>query len=108
MGGEIGPMGNLVLTGCHSLLVDHLSDDEMVCMRQECNGRLLQTDHKYRLMAYMSDQCPIYDYDWDVVIWHLVLRHTNVHMNYGLYANGVLAESCSLRMMEEYSEMTFV
>ena len=108
MGGVMGPMGNLVLTGCHSLLVDNLSDHEMVSMRQECGGRLLQTDDKYRLMAYMSEHCPIYDYDGDAVIWHLVLRHTDVHMNYGLYANGVLAESCSLRMMEDYSGMTFV
>ena len=101
-------MDPLVLTGCHSLLVDHLSPSEADNMRQECDGRLLQTDDKYRLMSYMSEHCNIYDYDGEVVIWHLALRHYDIYMNYGIYANGVLAESCSLRMLEEYSDMKFV
>ena len=103
-----GVMGSLVMTGCHSLLVDRLSEDEMVDMRQECDGRLLQTDDKYRLMSYMSSDCQIYDHEGKVVIWHLVLRHMDVFMNYGIYANGILVESCSRRMMEDYSDMCLI
>ena len=82
---------------------------EMNAMRGECDGKLYQTDDKYRLMAYAAtNHTEIYDYEGQAVIWHLALKHEDRYMNYGVYANGVLVETCSRRMLEEYSEMTFV
>ena len=106
--GGVG-LGDLVITGCHSLLVDSLTMPEMNAMRSECDGKLYQTDDKYRLMAYAAtNHTEIYDYEGQAVIWHLALKHEDRYMNYGVYANGVLVETCSRRMLEEYSEMTFV
>ena len=106
--GGVG-LGDLVITGCHSLLVDSLTMPEMNAMRSECDGKLYQTDDKYRLMAYAAtNHTEIYDYEGRAVIWHLALKHEDRYMNYGVYANGVLVETCSRRMLEEYSEMTFV
>lgn len=108
VGGCVG-LGDLVITGCHSLLVDSLTMPEMNAMRSECDGKLYQTDDKYRLMAYAAtNHTEIYDYEGQAVIWHLALKHEDRYMNYGVYANGVLVETCSRRMLEEYSEMTFV
>ena len=105
----MGGVEDLVVTGCHSLLVDDLSSLESDIMRLECGGQLLQTDDKYRLMAFVSDHCSIYDFDGEAVIWHLALCHEDRLMNYGVYANGGwLVESCSLRMLEDYADMTFV
>lgn len=109
LGGGCVGIGDLVITGCHSLLVDSLTMPEMNAMRSECDGKLYQTDDKYRLMAYAAtNHTEIYDYDGQAVIWHLALKHEDRYMNYGVYANGVLVETCSRRMLEEYSEMTFV
>lgn len=94
----------LVLTGCHSLLVDKLTDSQQMNMLLECNGKTYMTDDKYRLMAYLSDM-EIYDYSGSANIWHFSLEREDSTMNYGVYANGTLVESCSKRMMLCYSDM---
>lgn len=100
--------GDLIITGCHSLLMNRLSHVEMRSMKEECEGKVLITDDKYRLMSYACDRCAIYDHSGDVFIWHFSLNHEDRFMNYGVYGNGVLVESCSRRMLEDYSDMTFV
>jgi len=41
-------------------------------------------------------------------IWHLALDHNDERMNYGIYANGLLVETTSKRMLREYSGMKLV
>jgi hypothetical protein len=41
-------------------------------------------------------------------IWHLALDHEDERMNYGVYANGLLVETTSKRMLREYSGMKLV
>tara|TARA_B110000858_G_C17775283_1_gene461904 strand:+ start:121 stop:1455 length:1335 start_codon:yes stop_codon:yes gene_type:complete len=94
----------LILTGCHSLLVDKLTESQKRNMLLECNGKTYMTDEKYRLMAYLSDM-KIYDYSGSANIWHFSLERQEENMNYGVYANGILVESCSKRMMLSYSDM---
>jgi hypothetical protein len=40
-----------------------------------------------------------------VTIWHFALEHDNIYKNYGVYANGLLVESSSIRYMTELSGM---
>ena len=40
-------------------------------------------------------------------IWHLALENNDEYMNYGIYANGLLVESCSKRMMREFSGFSY-
>lgn len=100
-------MEDLVVTGCHSLLVDVFSETEMERLKDLC-GQVYRTDDKVRMMAYVAPNCMLYDHAGDVVIWHLALKHEDPLMNYGIYANKVLVESCSKRMMADFSGMTMV
>jgi hypothetical protein len=41
-------------------------------------------------------------------IWHFSLEHDDEYKNYGVYANGLLVETASKRMMKDYSDMTLI
>jgi hypothetical protein len=95
----------LYLTGCHSILVTALSDAE----KEDTIGllgRVFITDDKYRLMACIDERATPYSKEGFYTIWHFALEHVDYYKNYGVYANGLLVESCSRRMMREYSGMT--
>ena len=38
-------------------------------------------------------------------IYHVALEHNDEYMNYGIYANGLLVESCSIDYLIKYSSM---
>jgi hypothetical protein len=38
-------------------------------------------------------------------IYHIALENDDPYMNYGIYANGLLVESCSKRYLKELSKM---
>jgi hypothetical protein len=38
----------------------------------------------------------------------LALENNNYYMNYGVYANGLLVETCSKRYIKELSNMTII
>jgi hypothetical protein len=38
----------------------------------------------------------------------LALENDDYYMNYGIYANGLLVETCSKRFMKELSSMTLL
>ena len=96
---------DLVLTGCHSILVDHLTDAE----KEETVKRLGQiyvTEGKYRLMAVIDSRAePYVSEKEEVTIWHLSLEHHDPKMNYGVYANGLLVETCSMNFMQNRSNL---
>ena len=116
---------DLVLTGCHSILVDHLTDAE----KEETVKRLGQiyvTEGKYRLMAVIDERAvPYVSADKSKLtsgegcglareaghnacvstIWHLSLEHHDPKMNYGVYANGLLVETCSMNFMQNRSNL---
>ena len=97
----------LYLTGCHSVLVNQLSSVE----KEDTIGllgRAFITDDKYRLMACIDERAKPYPKEGLYTIWHFSLEHVDYYKNYGVYANGLLVESCSRRMMREYSGMTEV
>jgi hypothetical protein len=95
---------DLVLTGAHSILVNELTEEQKK-KTIEILRKLYVTDHKYRLMAYIDDRTVECNYKTDQTIWHLALENENYYGNYGIYANGLLVESVSIRYMNELSNM---
>jgi len=97
---------DLVLTGCHSILVDEFKDEaQKQATMKVNNGRLFITDNYYRLPACADDRASVYEIPGTYTIYHLALEHEDYLMNYGIYANGLLVESCSQRYLKELSQM---
>ena len=74
----------------------------------ELLGRIFVTDKKYRLMACVDERSTPYDQQGTFNIYHLALENTEYYQNYGIYANGLLVETCSKRYMKELSGMTLL
>ena len=98
---------DLVLTGCHSILVDTIESEEQMEKMIEINGRVCETDGKYRLPVCLDEKATVYDVPGNHTIYHLALENDDYYMNYGIYANGLLVESTSKRFMDTI-KMTLV
>ena len=96
---------NLYITGCHSMLVDQLTEQQTTDTLREAQDIFI-TDDKYRLMAFLDERAKPWTNEGTYSIYHIYLDHPDDLMNYGIYANGLLVESCSKRSMEEKSYMT--
>jgi hypothetical protein len=88
----------LYITGYHSILVDSITEKEQNDMR-EILGNLYKTDDKYRLIATCDARAKPYESEGKFKVWHVCLEHYDDTMNYGIYGNGLLVESCSARNM---------
>ena len=97
----------LVITGCHSILVDNISNEQGV-MITEMLDRVYTTDGKFRLPACLDTRASPYEKAGTYTIYHIALENENYHGNYGVYANGLLVETCSKRYLAELSEMTLL
>jgi surface protein len=98
---------DLFITGCHSILVNNITDEERELTMKLVNDIFI-TDKKYRLMACVDKRAEPYTKEGDFTIWHLALENPDYYMNYGIYANGLLVESSSRRYMKECSQMEFL
>lgn len=98
---------DLILTGWHSILVDYLNDEQREKTIQEIK-HLLITDKKYRLFAFLDPRAEPYQVEGELPIYHIALENNDYYMNYGVYANGLLVESCSKRYLKELSGMTLI
>jgi hypothetical protein len=96
----------LVVTGCHSILKDNIGKELRKELESENNGKIYTTDGKYRVMAYLDKKTKPYSRKGTFEIWHFSLEHEDDYMNYGVFANGLLVETASKRMMRDYSDMT--
>jgi Hint domain len=99
---------DLVLTGAHSILVADFGDEEQKKRIIEVNGDLYVTDGKGRLPACVDERATVFPIAGTYMIYHFALEHDNYYMNYGVYANGLLVETCSKRYMKELSGMTLI
>jgi len=95
---------DLYITGCHSILVDKLTNEEKQ-KTIESLGQLFITEKKFRLNACIDDRAEPWNSEGIYTIWHLALENTNEKMNYGIYANGLLVESCSIFFLKNKSNM---
>ena len=99
----------LVITGCHSILVDEFVSEEQKQKAIEINeNRLCITDRKYRLPACVDERTTVYEIPGTYTIYHLALENPDYYMNYGIYANGLLVETCSRRYLKELSGMELI
>jgi len=98
---------DLVITGCHSILVDDITEEQRKDIT-ELAGRIFVTDNKYRLMACLDERAKPYTEEGLQTVWHFALENDNYYYNYGVYANGLLVETTSKRMMKELSGMELV
>jgi hypothetical protein len=83
---------DLIITGCHAILVDHITDVHRQGIIQTLE-RVFVTDKKYRLPACVDERAPVYQKTGTFTVWHFALEHTDIKMNYGVYAHGLLVET---------------
>lgn len=97
---------DLIITGCHCILVDGFVDEKQRQKTIDINGHTYVTDNKYRLPACADYRATVYESPGEYSIYHFALENDDYYMNYGVYANGLLVESSSKRFMNELSGMT--
>jgi hypothetical protein len=98
----------LYITGEHCTLHSRISDEKLAEIKTYM-GDVYITEEFYRMPAFMDDRAEPYDReDTPVTIWHFALENDNVAHNYGVYANGLLVESCAIESLMEKSGMNFI
>ncbi len=95
---------DLYITGCHSILVPSMTDDQWENTKA-VNGKIHITDNHFRLIACADEKAEPFNKEGSMNIYHIALENDNYYMNYGIYANGLLVESCSKRYLTELSNM---
>jgi len=98
---------DLVITGCHSILVKDITDEERATLI-DIQEKIYVTEKHYRLIAAADKKAVPYEQEGVFNIWHIALEHPQYTFNYGVYANGLLVESSSMRMMREMSGMNLI
>ena len=99
---------DLILTGCHSILVDKFKNDEQMEKTKQINDGIYVTDKKYRVPAVADEKASVYEVPGTHTIYHFALEHADSYMNYGVYANGLLVETCSKCVMKKLSVMQLI
>jgi hypothetical protein len=99
---------DLVITGAHAILVDNFTDAVQRAETEKVLKKIYVTNGKLRLPACVDPRAEVYESVGTSTIYHLALAHENYYFNYGIFANGLLVETCSLRYLKECSGMTLV
>ena len=97
----------LIITGCHSILVDEFKEGEREKMLDLLKD-IYVTDDKYRLAACVDERASVYDNPCNCTIYHFALENESIYRKYGIYSNGLLVESCDIYYMNELSNMTLI
>ena len=98
---------DLYITGCHSILEFPLTHKQKEAVIKHI-GVLFVTDKKYRLMACVDERAEPWNSEGSYTIWHFALENSDETMNYGVYANGLLVETCSINFLKNKSNMSVV
>jgi hypothetical protein len=94
---------DLIITGCHSILVDKLLPQQKT-RHLQLMKTLYMTTGKFRLMSFIDEKAEPYLNPGEHEIWHFALENEEVVCNYGVYANGgLLVETASIKNMTERS-----
>ena len=96
---------DLIMTGGHSVLVDNFKDEEERGKTLEQFGDIFMTDNKYRLPLCIDERATPYTNEGIYTVYHFSLENDNDSLNYGIYANGLLVESCSTGYLRDHSGM---
>lgn len=86
---------DLYVTGSHALLHDTLTYEEHESMNKlhESINYSTKIHDKYKLIAYYDDKFEEVNDIFEANIYHIILESEDKSVNYGIYANGILAES---------------
>ena len=98
---------DLCITGDHCTLLYDVPESKLAQIR-EYMDKVYVTEGDYRVPACLDDRAEPYREAGPATIWHFALENDDAYMNYGVFANGLLVESSSLRYMRELSNMRFV
>jgi hypothetical protein len=98
---------DIYLTGCHSILVSKLTDLERETLVKQL-GEIFVTDKKYRLTAFADERAEPWVSEGQHTIWHFALEHENISMNYGVYASGLLVETCCINRLKNKTGFTLI
>ena len=98
---------DLVLTGAHAILVDGFKEGERE-QTLDILKKIYITGNKYRLPACVDGRTRVWEKAGPATIYHFALENPNPKFNYGVYANGLLVETCSIRYITEKANMTLV
>jgi len=85
---------NLVVTGGHSILVDKLTKTQKEKTKKYWDI-YHKTDDKYRLLSVVNNKATPYEIEGEFNIYHIAIESDDELTNFGIYANGLLVESCS-------------
>jgi len=96
---------DLYLTGCHSILVDQLTADQIE-QTKTLLGDIYITGKKYRLMACLDKRAEPWASEGSYTVWHLAVENEHLRANEGIFVNGgLLVETCSLQYLQKHSNM---
>jgi hypothetical protein len=98
---------DLYLTGNHSILIKDFTEEQRRRTTEALNDIFI-TDGHYRLLTYLDDRSEPYEVEGMYNIYHFALENAEERWNYGVYANGLLVETCSKRYIKEYAGMQFL
>jgi len=98
---------DLFLTGGHSILVQAITGDQRTNIIDYLD-RLYITEGHYRLPAFLDERADPLASEGTFPVWHFALEHDNICMNYGVYANGLLVETCPINYLKNISNMTLI
>jgi hypothetical protein len=96
---------DLYITGCHSILVGSLTDIQREKTKKYL-GKIFVTEQQYRLMSCVDERAEPWNSEGMYTVWHLALENTDIYVNSGMWANGLLVETCSIHVMKTRSNMT--
>jgi hypothetical protein len=90
---------DLIVTGGHSILVDSMSEKENIKNLEYFGGHKFEIDGKQLLLAAASDKFTALDNTNIYNYYHFILENDgDDDVRYGVWANGVLAETPSKKM----------
>ena len=89
-----GIFEDLIITGGHSILVDEFESEEQKKKNMHYREAIFTTEDKYLLLACADEKASVYEIPGIFNIYHIALDSDDCYINYGIYANGLLVESC--------------
>lgn len=102
-----GMTEDLCITGEHCTLRLDVTESHLDRIREHM-GRVYITDDQFRCPACLDERATPYERGGPATIWHFALEHDDAYWNYGVWANGLLVESCSIEHLVKRSKMMLI
>jgi hypothetical protein len=94
---------DLIITGRHCILVDKINKEEESRIKKFY--KINHIENKTCLPCFLDNKAIIYKKLGVHAIYHFALEDEDENKNFGIYANGLLVESCSIRICRIFSKL---